>query len=80
MSSLLTFRLKLTDNLSVGVRCVSADYLTLGVAAPGVNVSRGGEHQSVFGSDGHILDVDPRQGRDLLGPVVVPGSAFWQAN
>lgn len=69
----------LTD-LSVGVQGVSAGYLPLGVAAPGVNVSRGGEHQSVFSSDSHILDVDPWQGRDLLGSVVVPGSAFWQAN
>lgn len=58
----------------------SAGYLPLWVAAPGVNVSRGGEHQSVFSPHSHILDVDPRQSRDLLGPVVVPGSAFWQTN
>lgn len=55
-------------------------YLALGVAPPGVNVSAGGEHQRVLSSDGHILDVDPRQRWDLLGTVVVPSSAFRQTD
>lgn len=55
-------------------------YLSLRVAPPGVDVSGGGENQRVFGSHRHILDVDAGQCRDLLGPVVVPGSAFWQAD
>lgn len=55
-------------------------YLSLRVAPPGVDVAGGGENQRVFGSHRHVLDVDPGQRRDLLGPVVVPGSAFWQAD
>lgn len=55
-------------------------YLALGVAPPGVNVSGGGEHQRVLGSNGHILDVDPRQRWDLLGTVVVPSTAFRQTD
>lgn len=55
-------------------------YLPLRVAAPGVNVPRGGERQRVLRSHSHVLDVDPRQSRNLLRPVVVPGSAFWQPN
>lgn len=34
-------------------------YLALRVAAPGVNVSRGGERQTVFRSHSHVLDVGP---------------------
>lgn len=52
-------------------------HLPLRVAAPGVDVSRGGERQSVLRPDGHVLDVGPRQSRNLLGPVVVPGPALW---
>lgn len=55
-------------------------YLALRVAPPGVHVSGGGENQRVFGSHRHVLDVDPGQRRDLLGPVVVPRSAFWQTD
>lgn len=79
-SVILILSIRLTDSLSVGRQCVSAGYLSLWVAAPGVNVSCGGEHQSVFSSHSHILDVDPWQSRHLLGPVVVPGSAFREAN
>lgn len=51
-------------------------YLPLRVAAPGVNVPRGGQGQGVLSPHSHVLDLDPRQGRDLLGPVVVPGPAL----
>lgn len=51
-------------------------YLPLRVAAPGVNVPRGGQSQGVLSSHSHVLDLDPRQGRDLLRPVVVPGPAL----
>lgn len=57
-----------------------ACYLSLRVAAPGVNISCGGEYQSVFSSYSDILDVDPWETWYLLGPVVVPGSTLWQAN
>jgi len=59
---------------------VRASYLSLRVASPGVDVSRGGEHQGVLGAHGDVLDADPQQSGNLLGPVVVPGAALRQAN
>lgn len=55
-------------------------YLSLRVAAPGVDVSGGGQNQRVLGADRHVLNVDPGQRRNLLGPVVVPSSAFWESD
>lgn len=61
----------------LGRGAVTRHYLPLGVAAPGVNISRGGERQSVLSSDGDVLDVYPGQRRNLLRSIVVPGSTFW---
>lgn len=56
----------------------SADHLALRVAAPSVNVFSGRQCQSVLCSHCHVCDVDPRQRRHLLGPVMVPGSTLRQ--
>lgn len=42
-----------------GYQACVRHYLPFRVAAPGVNISRGGERQSVLGSNGDVLDVYP---------------------
>lgn len=55
-------------------------YLAFRVAAPGVDVPRGGQGQRVLGAHGDVLDEDPGQQWHLLRPVVVAGTALGQPN
>lgn len=55
-------------------------YLAFRVAAPGVDVPRGGQGQRVLGAHGDVLDEDPGQQWYLLRPVVVAGTALGQPN
>lgn len=57
-----------------------ADYLSLTVAAPGVDVSGGGQSQHMFAAHSYVFDEQPLQRRNHLRVGFILQHGVWQAD